>query len=977
MAICAPGPTPVLIQNTLANEGDEFAPLTSLLRAEDLKRVKSTDWNYPKYAAAKIAEVTKTVFGLGRAEDVVKFLEAQGFRVVDEAATKAARELDPRAETVWTWGKGPAFGTAAEQDERAQWMAVALKNYIDANSQGTRQLAENLLNKASQGEDVLAEGLAFASQMRHLGNVGGYILGWDQSQGRGLMVQGMKGKLGTSQLASGPLTELQDINSWEAFLRSKSDPGAYADQFKLIIDKLNDPMLRDEGLQDLIKMARRVQFSDNPLQTTPLTFGMKFANKMADFIMYNGLLSGPATITTNMASATWVVARAALQLGAAHVYAMTGLPGQAGAREAIVESAAALGAMNTSYKDALAIFWQGARTGKYLYSEGELGPDSLPINSKNAQAMLDQFNIDSGGKDQFYKTVDMVGSFLSIPTRLMAATDDAAKHIAIRGKVAAMGLRRALDSGMSPLDDVELTKFIDEFTANAFGLRSLETMEGAAKRELNREWLGEEAFNEIMREAEQATFQEFNGLAEKVRGIQQIPGMRPFIPFIRTPLNILRQGFVESTGLGAMWKVFKASKEALGDGADPALTYLDNVQRILAKEYTSNPAAAFRVAGQIGLTSALVATVYSMAMDGQIIGGGPARWNAEGRSGPAQKAWDRMIREQGLVPYSIGGVSFERFGEPLAIVMRMAADMAMHSSYVKHEEAEEWLAATAGIMVSSLYNATFFTGLENFMNMVRPGSAENLGGPNGGKAIQNYVRAFTPFGGALNYVDKVIDPNRGGIQKDVSALQMLKVWENTFTTGILAGVADRIPGMGTVPQLVDQLTGQPVAVYPGGGPEGLNPLQMAIPFLPRGGTSQAGPWQAVWDIAGQYQEARPDFPITLAEQQEYNRFMAAETIGGKTVSQAIQEYSQRPEVLQYLQERGKRSGVGADIYSRTLRAAIAPYADRALERLRESSPSVETRWAINQKRKQAQELGDQETAQGLSGEVDRLYRMAF
>ena len=81
---------------------------------------------------------------------------------------------------------------------------------------------------------------------------------------------------------------------------------------------------------------------------------------------------------------------------------------------------------------------------------------------------------------------------------------------------------------------------------------------------------------------------------------------------------------------------------------------------------------------------------------------------------------------------------------------------------------------------------------------------------------------------------------------------------------------NKIPGVETQPLLVDQITGQPVPIVPGTGPNGLNPLMQAVPFFPR--QSSADPvWDAIYAIQGSYSEKGlgEDIQATPVEQQAF------------------------------------------------------------------------------------------------------------
>ena len=118
-------------------------------------------------------------------------------------------------------------------------------------------------------------------------------------------------------------------------------------------------------------------------------------------------------------------------------------------------------------------------------------------------------------------------------------------------------------------------------------------------------------------------------------------------------------------------------------------------------------------------------------------------------------------------------------------------------------------------------------------------------------------------------------------------------------------MANRLPGVGSAPQLVDQLTGKPVPIVPGVGKTGLNPLQMAIPVMPRNSPADAV-WQAVFDIKGAYTEVKPRDAgeVTQPEQQRFNGYMAESRVGGRTLAQRILAFRRRPDVQRFVDEKG-------------------------------------------------------------------------
>jgi hypothetical protein len=568
--------------------------------------------------------------------------------------------------------------------------------------------------------------------------------------------------------------------------------------------------------------------------------------------------------------------------------------------------------------------------------------------------------------DGLKEMVTTFGNFLNLPSRALLGTDEMAKHLTIRGEIAARSVQRAIGEGVDLTDKAAMQTYLESEMKKAFNLHSPDL---SKKYEIQNMYSNK---NAILAEADRATFQEDNGWASKVsKVLGTMPILRPFVPFVRTPLNILKQGFVESTGLGS---VINAAKLASESGFNPTATKIAIAQKLL-----EDPGETFRIGGQMALMGTVVGSFYMGAMSGAIVGGGPGRWASGGRNSDAQKAWEGMMRDQGKVPYSInvGGTSipFDRFPEPVATFMRMAADMGMHSAYVGQQSQEEWLAGLTVIGVSGLYNSTFLKGINDIIDLVGDPTAVTYG-MKGSKALQNWMSTQMPFGGLLSYVDKQTDPFKhayGG----ATLLEVFKVHEDTFGTGIFAKIADRIPGFGGTPTLIDQISGLPVPAMPGHGPGGLNPLQAAIPFMPRGYKGADGAWTAVWNIMGSYKEKTPaQFKLTNAEQQDLNKRMGTMVLGGRTLQQAVLSYADRPEVQQYIAKKGAAVPSVRTAIESGLDGVIRDYYVAALRQMTDSNMSVRQRAILAEGVGDAASQNDLGLAQQRQSRIDELLNEA-
>ena len=367
----------------------------------------------------------------------------------------------------------------------------------------------------------------------------------------------------------------------------------------------------------------------------------------------------------------------------------------------------------------------------------------------------------------------------------------------------------------------------------------------------------------VSQSTREATFQEANSWANAVnRVVNKAPMLKPFVPFVRTPLNIIKQGFYEST-------FFKPLGEGIGALKDAATAAPTERMLALQKRLLQDPDESFRIAGQIGLTTVFGGAVWGLVMSGNMTGGGPGRWTVpevDGQKNPralrrAQQAW----LAAGNVPYSVRfpgtdtWIPLDRFGEPFSITLRIIADLGMYSGYMQRDEQDQLFGAWAGIAASGLFNASFARGLYEFAGAFRGEDMDYLLS----QQARNYMATQLPFGSLLAYLDRV---GPGGspyksVYQDTSMKDIFAIHEDAFGRGIFGKLADKIPGVTVAPELIDQLTGEPVPIVPGTGPTGLNPLQQAIPLFPRNSKAD-DTWQTTMDILGSYTEKSASFDLT-------------------------------------------------------------------------------------------------------------------
>ena len=839
--------------------------------------------------------------------------------------------------------------------ETAGYAASVMKVAVESMAGQTKILADSFLMKINNGQEATIEGLQLAQNMQSMSKIGEAILDYGQDVGRGVRQFGLAKGINMTQ-------EGLSEGAGRALLKDPlGNPGEFADRFKAIAALLQgtpEEMMR--GQKELMGLARRVQFLENPHEISKATLGMSIAGNAWNEVFINGLLSSPATFVTNAMGALWVPTRSLLTLGAAQAYAITGLKGAKVAEQVAAEATASLGAMYSAFNDALQMGWHAARTETSAYQTTRKGISGemldAPIKAAGGEGL-------SPG---MYDMVDKIGQYTRLPSRGLLGTDEFARHLSIRGEVAARGIRRAAKQGVDLTDKKKLAEFMQMEAEMAFDLPQAQLWDKYKVNSVYNLNSGLENNGRTIAQASaESVFQEPNAVASWANdGMNKIGPLaaliRPFVPFVKTPANIIKQGVWESSGMAAIAKGVQLA------GSNPT-----NAVWAIQRELMADPAESFRIAGQIGLSTALGATLYGMAMDGRISGGGPERWTKGAQGNAAQRAWEAA----GNIPYSIdlGGnnrVSFDRFGEPISILMRMYADFGMYSGWMSQTEQDEVQAGMVGIALSGLYQASFLTGVDRLVRAVQDPEYS------GARAVQSWWATQTPFGGLLAFVDRSIDPFKSAYEGSTFS-DVMRVHEDAFGTGMFGQMANRLPGVGSAPQLVDQLTGKPVPIVPGVGKTGLNPLQMAIPVMPRNSPADAV-WQAVFDIKGAYTEVKPSDAgdVTQPEQQRFNALMAGTRVGGRTLAQRILAFRRRPDVQRFVEQKGSAlSGTKTKIEMEFAKL-ISEHKSIAIDRLIASDKGYQERVMVKASSDVFKRENRIEDAREMDNRLEELYQRA-
>ena len=865
-----------------------------------------------------------------------------------------------------------------QSTKRMQVIAMS-EVYWERRGAGIKQMAQNYLMQKKDGQLAAAQALEFLFQLKSFNRMAQRIAGENYDAGSALRQKLIAKKgVGDGMEFTGTLST-QAARTPEGAQQIVDNIGEQMDAFDDIAKQINGGDLAG-ALEKVEKIAKQVSIVDDPRDVAGMASRWKSTWNSWDEVWINGLLSAPGTFVVNTVGAAWVVMRPLLQSGFAQAFAASGIGGPEwtrAANSAAAEAGAQLAAMQAAFQDAAILGWRAAKseksllmgtdqkiTAKNFRDQGVLGMDRLPPNAEIDRA------------------IDLVGQIVRLPSRGMLGMDETAKILALRGEVAANGVRRAVLDGVDPTDQKALKRYVEAEMEMAFDVNAGEMSKRYAFDPSSADDADARAYQyqlasasstgrDVAMRARESVFQEENRAAKLInRGINKSGPFRavlkPFIPFVTTPTNILKQGLYESTGAKAVWEAGVIAKQ---QGFNPTKTFYEIQRQLL-----NDPADTFRIGGQVAFMTLVGGTVYGMAMNGTITGGGPEQWATGYEARKAQQAWLAAKN----VPYSIDigngvRIPLAKLGEPFATGLRMIADLGMYSGYMDRTEQDRNLAKIIGIMSAGIFEASFLRGLDDLMTIIRSGAEGNVD-YEAGRGVQNLIATQMPFGSLLAFADRVNNPYRAAYE-GATFSEMIQFTEIEIGRGVFGKLVNKIPGVETQPMLIDQITGQPVPIVPGTGPNGLNPLLQAVPFFPR--QSSADPvWDAIYAIQGSYTEKGlgTDIKATPAEQQTFNELMSKTTINGKTVAQAILEFRRRPDVIEYLAKSGvtvKGTGI-----KKEFNALLTMYRNRARNLMLNNSPNLAQRLSTAEAISHSKSINDLDSVAALEKQLDELVERA-
>jgi len=439
-----------------------------------------------------------------------------------------------------------------------------------------------------------------------------------------------------------------------------------------------DELLRDPNAQDLEFMGERFMALPNEQARAHFAKQSMFA-KTSDVIVeiwINSILNAPQThainILGNAGFALYRVGETALAGGIGKIRtSITGSKDRVFADEALVE----LNAIKNASLNALVIAGRTLRT-----EEGsDITEQISKIDVRNRRAIgttgdpkqiLDQIR----NGDMTSALVNVVGSFARMGGRFLIAEDEFFKAILYR-------------SSLERTAHVRGRQTYDQAVASGKTVEEAEEMAQAEQLRILEE-LPQDVVESAKAFSLEGTFQsDLEGVLTKIQGFSQYPIVKLFVPFLKTPTNIMRQTLKRSPVMLAHPNFYR-KLAAGGREADTAMA-------------------------QVGAGSAIMGTFAMLAMGG----GDPSEYPPYfiTGSGPVSRKAKQAMARLGIQRYAINirqedgrtykSIPYSRL-DPMSGMLAMSSDFAYYAQYSddENELAALALAATLGIAEYTLQN---------------------------------------------------------------------------------------------------------------------------------------------------------------------------------------------------------------------------------------------------------------------------------
>lgn len=431
-----------------------------------------------------------------------------------------------------------------------------------------------------------------------------------------------------------------------------------------------------------------------------------------------GLLWSPSTHMVNTMSNTAVAAQQIVERGLAEN--ISAAAGRA-AGDGVAQGEAAMMAygMVSSLRDAFRMAGAAVRTGQAGRAIGKIDlPPQPAISSQVIERELGR-PLQGVTETGLGKAVDFIGFATRIPGRLLSGEDEFFKTIGYRMELHAQALRTATGEGLQ---------------GEAMGRRMAEILHNPPE-------------NVRLAAADAALYNTFTNQPGSVgkwllSGRNGGTALNPtfmILPFVRTPVNILRYTF-ERSPVAPLVGQWRADVAAGGARADVALA-------------------------RMATGSAIMATAADLAFSGHITGAGPLSSKEKGvREAMMRQGWQPNSVRVGDKWYSYNRA------DPFGMLMGFSASMSeifMRKDLAPedYDEFNELLAAGVMAVSRTVVDKTFFEGVSQMVEAIQ--DPERYGA----SYVNDLIASFVPGTTALRAATRAVDPTAREVNSPLDAIQ--------------------------------------------------------------------------------------------------------------------------------------------------------------------------------------------------------------
>lgn len=509
-------------------------------------------------------------------------------------------------------------------------------------------------------------------------------------------------------------------------MKSIADAKAWAVNIKKMA-RAGDPAAQEE----LDRLVRAMHLAGGDPTKTVSFFSLAGRIGVEGLLkgMYQSMLSGPITHIRNAVGNTYATIERPLSVAVNGF--MTG--DEAKKRAAI----AGIHAVRSGIADAWDIARVTFATGEATQVNKKFALDDaalmVQMDRMKQAARTDSERLAVGFLEAQYRFLN--NPLMSLPSRLLVASDDFFKHLNARQKMASDAMYKAVSDTKDPNGvDLVFKKYLREFEKGI----DMKT--------------GEIINDDLLEYAERATFQNDPGsfINKIALAIDEVPVAKIFIPFLRTPANMLSYAGQHTPGLNR----FMASYKEVMAGSD----------ELLKAEMRGREAIGAMTIGAAG----------TLALSGVMTGNGPAD--------PEENALWLKTHQPRSVKLGMGKnaiwVSYESI-EPLSTIMSTVADIAMLARMGNQSGAEKLVGQLTYAFTAAVTEKSMLAGLTGLAQVLDP---KNLS--SGDRAVRGMLATannFLPYAGARRSLANALDPYMKEVDNELQrALNgALPIYKNT------------------------------------------------------------------------------------------------------------------------------------------------------------------------------------------------------